>query len=186
MSDAPLTAAPTTTTIGEPVASIRSAPIALLLGAVAVLTLLIGLFTPWASVTVGDVAGAADLQAAIDVAIEEEYGSPDPIGITLDDGALVIVFTVAFAALLAFHMKRGQRGRGLPVAALAVAGVLAMVGIGNLGDIADTNSQLQLLLPVSITASIGLWLTVAGGGLAMAGASLAILKAQPKHDADES
>jgi hypothetical protein len=184
MTDAPLTAAPTT--IGERTASLRTAPLALLLGAFGVVALLIGLLTPWVDVNVGDVAGAADLQAAIDVAIEQEYGSANPIGITLDDGALVIVFTVAFAGLLALHAKRGQRGRRLPIAALVAAGVLAMIGIGNLGDIADTNSQLQLLLPVSITSSFGLYATVAGGVLAMAAATIAIVKAQPKSASAES
>jgi hypothetical protein len=184
MSDAPLTAAPTT--IGERAASVRTAPLALILSAVGVVAVLIGLFTPWASVTVGDVAGASELQAAIDVAIEQEYGSPSPIGITLDDGMLVIVFAVAFAALLAFHVKREQRGRALPIAALLVAGVLALIGVGNLGDIADTNSQLQLLLPVSISAGFGLYATLTGGVLAMAGAVVAIVKAQPKSDETQS
>lgn len=156
------------------------APLAFILGAVGILALAVGLLTPWVTVAVDDVAGADELQAAIDVAIEEEYGSANPIGLSLDDGAMVIVFSVAFAALLALHLKRGRQGKGLPTAALVVASILALVGVGNVADIGDTNDQLQLLLPVSITVAFGLWATVIGGVLAMSGATIAIVKAEPK------
>jgi hypothetical protein len=183
MTDAPI---PAPVTIGEGRMAWTAASIALVLSAVGVLALVIGLFTPWVDVTVDDVAGATELQAAIDAAIDAEYGSPSPIGLTLDDGALVIVFTLAFAALVALHVRKDRRGRALPIAALVTAAVLALIGFGNFSDIADTNDQLQLVLPVSITTSFGLYATALGGVLAMAGAAVAIVKAEPKSEPADS
>lgn len=158
-----------------------AAPIATILGAVGVLALVIGLVTPWASVDVGDVAGAADLRAAIDVAIEAEYGSATPNGLSLDDGMLVVVMTLGFIAAMAAHVARGRRGKALPITAVVLGVLLAFIGFGNVGDIQNTNDQLQLLLPVTISPAFGLFATIVGGVLATAGAGVAVAKAEPKQ-----
>lgn len=181
MTDAP--SSTNTTTPAERRMPWVTSPLAFFLSAAGVLALLIGLLTPWVDVVVDRGEGSAELQAAIDVAIEEEYGSANPIGITLDDGPLVIVLSVAFVALLAIHHRRGRRGKALPIAAFVVAALLALVGIGNVGDVGDTSEQLQQRLPVSIDVAFGLYLTVVGGVLAMCGAAVATAKAEPKQQA---
>lgn len=188
MSDAPTTSTPTpTSTDAEaPAPAVRQAPwatspLSFFLSVAGVLALVIGLMTPWVDVVVDRGEGDAQLQAAIDMAIEDEYGSANPIGITLDDGALVVVLSVAFLALLAIHHRRGRRGRGLPIAALMVAALLTLIGVGNVGDVGTTSDEVQTLLPVTIDVAFGLYLTVVGGVLAVCGGAIAAAKAEAKQ-----
>lgn len=178
MTDAPITV---------PVSAERRVPwaswsVALVLSA-GVLFVLAGLITPWADVRVDRTAASPELQVAIDRAIDEEYGSENPLGLTLDDGVLVIVLVAAYIAVLGLHHRRGRRGRGLPIGALAIAALLTLVGAGNVGDIADTSDGLGGALPVTIDAAIGLYLTIAGGVLTIVAAAVAIAKAAPKQPA---
>lgn len=160
-----------------------ASPIAFALSAAAVLFLLLSLALPWVTVNVDDAAAeAAGMQGAIDVAIEQEYGSETPAGISLDDGPLLVIITVAFVALLALHYRRGRRGRGLPIAALVVAAIAALVGFGNIADVGSTSDDLAKVLPVSIDVAIGLYLTALGGALAIAGAAVTIAKAEAKAE----
>lgn len=153
-----------------------TSPIAFFLSAAGVVVLVLSLLLPWVDVNVdAGEADAAGLQAAIDIAIEEEYGSETPSGLSLDDGPIVLVVTVAFVVVLAIHHRRGRRGRGLPIAATVLALLAAFIGISNIADVGSTSDDLQAVLPVSIDVAIGLYLTALGGLLAVAGAVVAIV-----------
>lgn len=151
------------------------------LSAAGVLLLLVSLALPWVDVNVDrDVAGTNGMQEAIDLAIEAEYGSETPRGISLDDGPVLLVLLVLFVGLLVLHHRRGRRGRVLPILALVVAAVATLVGVGNIADVGATSDDLREILPVSIDVAIGLYVVVVGGVLAMAGAAVAIATAAPK------
>jgi hypothetical protein len=176
------TSAMTTEAVTESRLPWKTSPLAFVLGATAVLALLLGLVTPWVDVVVDRANGSTELLAAIDAEVEHEYGSNNPIGITLDDGPQIVVLVLVFAGLLALHQRRDRRGRGVPIGAFVAASLIAVSGIGNLTDIADKSDKVRAVLPVSLDTAFGLYLVVVGAVLAMCCAALATAQAQPKHD----
>lgn len=132
---------------------------------------LIGLFTPWVSV-----GGEGEVGSFVDAAIEDEFGSENPIGITLDDGILAAVLLAGFVVVMVIHYSK-IRGRGLAITGIVLGAILAIIAVADIADINEKSDELEVF-GASIDVGVGLYLSMVGGLLALAGAIAAAVTAK--------
>lgn len=117
----------------------------------------LGLFTPWVS---------------LKVMLGSESTSLTQSGISTDDGKIILLLA-ALLSLLAMPFVSGKIRRVLAVGivALLCATVITLVGFA---DIADIRNRAHASGTVSAKVGFGLYITTAGGIVALAGAAMAL------------
>jgi hypothetical protein len=119
-------------------------------GAVAVI---IGALLPWASV-------------------DTPFGSVSKNG-TDGDGVITIVFGAAAAVLLIIRWNKA-RARGLTIGALVLSVLVGVIAVIDMVDVKSRFSDSPITVDASI--GIGLWLTLLGALVAVAGTVLSLVR----------
>jgi hypothetical protein len=117
------------------------------------IVVIIGAFLPWASIDIG-------------------FDSVSKNG-TDGDGVITIVFGIAAVVLLIIRWNK-VRARGLTIGALVLSALTAVIAVIDMVDVKSRFSDSPFAISASI--GIGLWLTLIGALVAVAGTVLALVR----------